>query len=126
LSFIFGDELGLDPGEAATVPVALDHGVDEEGLERADGVAGLVVSFGQSGELGGVLAGQDVGLGVNAVFQGVEAVAALPSVEVGPVDLKALRRLAWIWRMVAMLVLFRGQKVPRTKTVSGRQAGLRN
>ena len=65
-------ELGLNPAEAALGPLGGDEGIDERELV---GIGGLVVEKERGGEgfeLGGVFAGDDVGEGVDAGFQGVE------------------------------------------------------
>ena len=65
-------ELGFDAAEASLDPFSGDEGIDERDL---DGIGGTVVGeelFGEGFELSGVFAGDDVGPGVDAGFEGVE------------------------------------------------------
>jgi hypothetical protein len=65
-------ELGFDAAEAALDPLGGDEGVDEREL---DGVGGVEVEHeggGEGFEIGGIFAGDDVGPGVDAGFEGVE------------------------------------------------------
>ena len=64
-------ELGFDAAEAALDPLGGDESVDEREL---DGVGGLEVEHehgGEGFEFGGVFAGDDVGPGIDAGFEGV-------------------------------------------------------
>ena len=100
----FGNpELGFDAAEAALGPLGGDEGVDERELGGAGGVVVVVKSNVESFEPGGIFAGDDVGAGIDAGFEGVEGGSALPSVDVGPVDFRVLRRLALIWASVDMV-----------------------
>ena len=65
-------ELGFDAAEAALDPLGGDEGIDESKLGGIGGLVVLVELAGQGFELGGVFAGDDVGPGVDAGFQGVE------------------------------------------------------
>jgi len=66
-------ELGFDAAEAALGPLSGDEGVDEREL---DGIGGAEVEEelgGEGFEFGGIFAGDDVGPGVDAGFEGVES-----------------------------------------------------
>ena len=66
------EELGLDAGEAADVPVAADDGVDKQRFDGALRTELVVIGAGELLERGGVLAGDDQGLGIGAVLESVE------------------------------------------------------
>jgi hypothetical protein len=66
-------ESGFDGAEAADVPLVVDQSVHEVALARGDGVELIVVLGGELREDFGVFAADDVGLRVNAGFQGVHA-----------------------------------------------------
>jgi hypothetical protein len=66
-------EVGFDGAEAADFPFVVNEGVDEVALTRGGGVELGVVLGGELGEWLGVFATDDVGFGVNAGFQGVQA-----------------------------------------------------
>ena len=65
-------ELGFDAAEAALGPLGGDESVDESELVEVGGAKVEVKCGGESFELGGIVAGDDVGTGVNAGFEGVE------------------------------------------------------
>jgi len=66
-------ELGLGFAEAAKLPLGGYHGVDQEALFGGGGLEAVVVLDGEGFEGIGVFAGDDVGAGVDAGFEGVEA-----------------------------------------------------
>ena len=65
-------ELGFDAAEAALDPLGGDEGVDERELVGVGGVEVEKECFGEGFELGGIFAGDDLGPGVDAGFEGVE------------------------------------------------------
>jgi hypothetical protein len=67
-----GPELGFDLAIAAEEPLGLDEGIDEERLLGGVGVEAVVVIEGEGFEILGGLAGDDLGAGVDAGFEGVE------------------------------------------------------
>ena len=66
-------EIGLDALEAAFVPVGAEEGIDVEALVGRLGLVGVAIGVGKGLVFGGVFAGEDEGLGVEGVFEGVEA-----------------------------------------------------
>jgi hypothetical protein len=72
LHAVFPD-LGLGFAEAAELPLGGYHGIDEEALLWGGGLKALVLVKDEGFEDVGVLARDDVGTGVNAGFQGIEA-----------------------------------------------------
>jgi hypothetical protein len=66
-------DLGLGFAEAAKWPLGGYHGIDEEALLGGGGLKAFVIVKGEGFEDVGVLARDDVGAGVNAGFQGIEA-----------------------------------------------------
>jgi hypothetical protein len=65
-------ELGLDAAEAAQLPIGGDERVDQATLGGIGRLV-LVLILGSKGfEITGVFAGDDVGLGMDAGFEGVE------------------------------------------------------
>jgi hypothetical protein len=66
-------DLGLGFAEAAELPLGGNHGIDEEALLGGGGLKALVIVKGEGFEDVGVLARDDVGTGVNAGFEGIEA-----------------------------------------------------
>ena len=70
-------ELGFDAAEAALDPFGGDEGVDERELDGAGGAVVVVKCGGEGFEFGGIFAGDDVGPGVDAGFEGVERGAGL-------------------------------------------------
>ncbi len=67
-------ELGFDAAEAALDPLGGDECVDERELRWAGGPIVEEVRGGEGFKFGGVFAGDDVGPGVDAGFEGVEAI----------------------------------------------------
>ena len=67
------EDLGFDAGKAALQPGGADEGLDELGFELGGGAELAVEVGGELFERGGVFAGDDKGLGVNAEFPGVAA-----------------------------------------------------
>ena len=65
-------ELRLDAAEAALDPLGGDEGVDKGEFGGAGRAVVELKCGGQGFELGGVFAGDDVGPGVNAGFEGVK------------------------------------------------------
>jgi hypothetical protein len=65
-------ELGFDAAEAALDPFGGDEGVDERELGGIGGLVLIVKRGGEGFEVGGIFAGDDVGPGVDAGFEGVE------------------------------------------------------
>ena len=66
-------DLGLGFAEAAELPLGRYHGIEEETLLGGGGLKALVIVKGEGFEDVGVLARDDVGAGVNAGFEGIEA-----------------------------------------------------
>ena len=66
-------ELGFDGAEAALEPFGMDQGIDQGADFGGVGEETLVVLGGEGIEDGGVFAADDLGLGVNAGLQGIEA-----------------------------------------------------
>ena len=66
-------ELGLGFAEAAELPLGGCHGVDEEALFGGGGLKAVVMLEGEGFEGVGVLARDDVGVGVDAGLEGIEA-----------------------------------------------------
>ena len=77
------DDLRLDAGEAAAVPIGLDESLDEIVFQRANGVELLAVILREGFEGGGIFAGDDEGASLDAVFQGIEAGRGLPLFRAG-------------------------------------------
>jgi hypothetical protein len=71
------EEIGLDALEAALLPIGADHGLDVEEFGWRLGVEVAAVIGGEGLVLGGVLARDDDGGGVDAMFEGVEAGSGL-------------------------------------------------
>ena len=70
-------ELGFDAAEAALDPLGGDEGVDKGEFGGAGWLVVVQVCGGEGFEFGGIFAGDDVGPGVDAGFQGVEGGAGL-------------------------------------------------
>jgi hypothetical protein len=66
-------ELGLGFAEAAELPLGGYHGIDQEALFRGGGLKAVVVLEGEGFEGIRVLARDDLGVGVDAGFEGIEA-----------------------------------------------------
>jgi hypothetical protein len=66
-------ELRFEGAEAALQPLGGDEGVDQGAHFGSDGLEALVILGGEKVESRGVFAGDDLGFGVNAGFQGIEA-----------------------------------------------------
>jgi hypothetical protein len=66
-------ELGLGFAEAAELPLGGNHGIDEEALLGGGGLKTVVMFEGEGFESVRVLARDEVGSGVNAGFEGIEA-----------------------------------------------------
>ena len=64
-------DLGVGERIAVEEPVGVDEGGDEEGLFGSGGVPAEEISVGKGAEFGGVFAGDDLGSGVEAGFQGI-------------------------------------------------------
>jgi hypothetical protein len=64
-------DLGVGERIAAEEPVGVDEGGDEEGLFGSGGVPAEEISVGKGAEFGGVFAGDDLGSGVEAGFEGI-------------------------------------------------------
>ena len=99
--FLIGDglklalpELVLDAAQTAEQPFRRDQDIDQRALLGRDGTVALVVLGGQGCEIFRRLAGEDMGLGVNAGFQGIEAGCRLAGFGARAVDLTALSRFA--------------------------------
>jgi hypothetical protein len=72
------------------------HESDLRRLDVGDGPVVIAAGDGEGCQGIGVFAEDDLGLGVNPVLQIVKRMAALPCGVRGPVDFRALRRLAAI------------------------------
>jgi hypothetical protein len=72
LHFAFED-FGIDSAKAAEQPLVVDEGVDEEAFFGGGGPETVVIFGGEKFEGRGVFAADDLGFGVNAGFQGIEA-----------------------------------------------------
>ena len=66
-------ELGLDSAEAAEEPFAIDEGIDEHSAFGGSGTEALVVFISERFELRDGFAGDGMGLGIDAGFEGVHA-----------------------------------------------------
>jgi hypothetical protein len=66
-------DVGFDSAEAADLPFVVDEGVHQVALARGCGVELGVVLGGELSQGFGIFAPDDVGLGMNAGFQGVHA-----------------------------------------------------
>jgi hypothetical protein len=66
-------ESRLGAGKAAEGPLAVDQGIDQHAAFGRRRVEALPVFGGQGFELSRVFAGHDLGLGVDAGFEGIEA-----------------------------------------------------
>jgi len=66
-------DLGIDPVEAAEAPGGADDVIDQDGFDGGLGLAIPVEPFGEVGESGGILAGDDGRLGVDSGFERVHA-----------------------------------------------------
>jgi hypothetical protein len=66
-------EFGVDPVEAAEAPGGADDVVDPGALDDGLRLAILVEPFGEGGENGGILAGNDGRLGVDSGLKGIHA-----------------------------------------------------
>jgi hypothetical protein len=71
-------EARFELAQAAEFPIGADDGIDEEDFQRGSGLELLAVVAGEGFEFGRVLAGEDLGLGVDAGFQMVETGDGLP------------------------------------------------
>ena len=71
------EELGVDPAAAAELPFGADELIDQGALDGAGGLVVAVEVFDQGLEVGGVLTADDLGLGVDAGFEGVETGSGL-------------------------------------------------
>jgi hypothetical protein len=72
-----GPDLGFGGAEAAEGPDGADQDIDLIALGGGDGAVAGEVLFGEGGELRGIFAGNDEGLGVEAGFQGIHGGAGL-------------------------------------------------
>jgi hypothetical protein len=70
---LVGPDLGLGDGKAAEGPGGADDDVDEVALFGQSGLVALEVLVAERVEIGGIFAGNDEGLGIDAGFQGVQA-----------------------------------------------------
>ena len=66
-------ELRFEGAEAALEPLGGDEGIDQGADFGSGGLVAVVVFGGEEREGRGVFAGDDLGLGVDAGFQGIEA-----------------------------------------------------
>jgi hypothetical protein len=76
-------DVGFDGAETADHPFVVDEGVDEVALARADGVELGIVFGGELGESFGIFTANDVGLGMNAGFEGVHRRSGFAGVGAG-------------------------------------------
>jgi hypothetical protein len=58
---------------AAEFPIGGDQGVEQSDFDGRSGPELLAIAFGEGIEFGGIFAGDDAGLSVNAKFEGIEA-----------------------------------------------------
>jgi hypothetical protein len=65
-------ELGFEAGEALEEPIGADQRIDEKALEPGGGSPLLVIAGGHGFEFAGIFAGDDLGFGVDARFEGIE------------------------------------------------------
>ena len=98
----FFPELSLADAETAEEPLAINEGVDEHALFRSGGVEAVVVFGGDGLEIGGAFAADDLSLASMPDLSAFWEERVLPLGVLGPVDWRALRRLAWICLRVAM------------------------
>jgi hypothetical protein len=66
-------DLGINSVEAAEEPGGADDVIDQGAFDDGLGLAILVEPFGEGGEGGGILAGDDGGRGVNSGLEGIHA-----------------------------------------------------
>jgi hypothetical protein len=66
-------DLRFEGAEAALEPLGGDEGIDQGAHFGSGGLVAVVVFGDEEGEDRGVFAGDDLGLGVDAGFQGIEA-----------------------------------------------------
>jgi hypothetical protein len=66
-------ELGLGFMEAAEEPIGVDEGIDEAALLGSGGLEALEIFGGEGFEIGGIFAGNDERLGVDAGLQRIHA-----------------------------------------------------
>ena len=71
-------ELGFDEAIATEEPFGIDEGIDEHALDGGGGTEVVVVLVLEGFEVAGFFAGDDLGLGVDAGFQGIEGGSFLP------------------------------------------------
>jgi hypothetical protein len=72
LHFAFED-FGIDSAKTAEQPLVVDEGIHEEAFFGGGGPETVVILGGEKFEGRGVFAADDLGFGVNAGFQGIEA-----------------------------------------------------
>ena len=77
-------DLGRDPGEAAEHPDGVDGTVEEVALSGGEGLIAEVVLAGEVLMVGEVFARDDLGLGVDAGFQGILGGAGFAFLGAGP------------------------------------------
>ena len=63
-------ELGFGAAETAELPIGVDEGIDQKALEGTGGLELAMVVSGESFQLAGIFAGNDLGRGVDAGMQG--------------------------------------------------------
>ena len=63
-------ELGFGTAEAAELPIGIDKGIDQKALEGSGGPELAMIVGGESFQLTGIFAGNDLGRGVDAGIRG--------------------------------------------------------
>ena len=66
-------EVGFGFAQAAELPIVVDENIDQDAMLGARGMPALVVLLGKVLEGDGIFAGDGLGFGVNAGFEGIEA-----------------------------------------------------
>ena len=64
-------ETGFDEAETAEEPFGIDHGIEEQAFGGSGGAVVVVILGAEGLEVGGFFVADDVGLGVDAGFQGI-------------------------------------------------------
>jgi len=66
-------QFGFQPGEPLEQPIGANQRIDQEAFEPGGGHPILVIAGGHGFQFGGIFAGDDLGFGIDAGFERVEA-----------------------------------------------------